>query len=237
MDLSIVIPARNEEHRLEQPLREYAAALFERFGDAWELIVVVNHSSDNTEGIARAVAETHPQIRVVAEPERIGKGGAVEQGMGMAQGDLVGFVDADGATSASSFLDLFDHIGDAGCIIGSRWIEGAVVNPKQPWMRRLASRVLNRVVVRGLFRLDVHDSQCGAKLFRREVLDRVLPGTIEPGWAFDIELLCRIQRAGFTIREHPIEWHHVPGNPTTFLLMSLQMMASVRRVKRALAQG
>ena len=101
-------------------------------------------------------------------------------------------------------------------------------------MRRLASRVLNKLFVRALFGLKVHDSQCGAKLFEADVLKDILPETTEPGWAFDIDLLCRIQRAGYAIREFPIEWHHVPGNPTTFFMMGLQMLVSVVRVKTSL---
>jgi hypothetical protein len=129
-----------------------------------------------------------------------------------------------------------ENIGDAGCVIGSRWIDGALVSPRQPLLRRLASRVLNKIVVHGIFGLDIRDSQCGAKLFHRNVIDSVLPEATEQGWAFDIDLLCRAKRLGYGIREFPIEWHHVPGNSTTFMLMSLQMIASVWRVKRALAR-
>jgi glycosyltransferase involved in cell wall biosynthesis len=232
MKLSIIIPAYNEENRLPSTLENYAAT----FGEDVELIVVVNHCSDGTEEIARAASVAHPQIRVVVEPSKIGKGGAVELGMRQAKGELVGFVDADGATPPAAFFQLVENIGDAGCIIGSRWIDGATVNPRQSWMRRLASRLLNKFVVHGLFGLDVRDSQCGAKVFRSDVLDNVLPESTESGWAFDIDLLCRVKRLGYGVREFPVEWHHVPGNPINFMLMSLQMIASVCRVKRALAR-
>ncbi len=234
MKLSIIIPAHNEEHRLPPTLTAYVDYFGERYGEDMELIVVVNHCSDKTEQVARDIAKGCSQIKVIVESSRIGKGGAVELGMRNAQGMLIGFVDADGATTPASFSLLVENIGNSGCIIGSRWIAGATVNPPQPWMRRVASRVLNRVVVQGLFGLDIHDSQCGAKLFRHEVLDKVLPESTEPGWAFDIDLLCRIKRLGYDFKEVPIEWHHVPGNATTFILMSLQMLASVWRVKRGL---
>jgi len=233
MKLSIIIPAHNEERRLPKTLEDYGRFFGERFGGEVELIVVVNHCSDATEKVARTAAEAIPQIKVVVEPSWIGKGGAVELGMWQASGELVGFVDADGATAPMAFFQLVENMGDSGCIIGSRWIDGAVVSPRQSLLRRLASRVLNKVVVRGVFGLDIRDSQCGAKLFRQDVLEKVLPDSTEPGWAFDIDLLCRIKRLGYGIREFPIEWHHVPGNITTFMLMSLQMIFSVWRVKRA----
>ncbi len=235
MKLSIVIPAYNEELRLPETLANYAGFFADKLGDDIELIVVANHCSDDTEGVARSAALSFPQINVVVEAARIGKGGAVELGMRKATGEFVGFVDADGSTPPEMFFQLLENIGDAGCIIGSRWVAGAVVSPRQSWFRRLASRVLNKVVVHGFFGLDIRDSQCGAKLFRQEVLAKVLPETTEPGWAFDIDLLCRVKQLGYAIREYPIEWHHVSGNPINFMLMSLQMLASVWRVKRALS--
>jgi glycosyltransferase involved in cell wall biosynthesis len=236
MTLSIVIPAYNEELRLPKTLAEYADYFVGRYGDDCELIVVANHCSDNTEHVARLAAQKYSQIKVLVEPDKIGKGGAVELGMKLASGQQVGFVDADGSTPPAMFLQLVNNIGDAGCAIGSRWIKGSVVSPKQPVLRRLASRILNKVIVHVIFSLDICDSQCGAKVFRRDVLDQVLPESIESGWAFDIELLCRIKRLGYGIKECPIEWHHVSGPTTTFFVMSLQMLASVWRVKRALAR-
>ncbi len=230
MKLSIVIPACNEEHRLPKALDAYARFFSGRFDRDVEIIVVANHCSDDTEGVARRAAETYPQIRVLVETARVGKGGAVERGMRQACGEFIGFVDADGSTPPESFFRLMENIGENGCIIGSRWIDGAVVSPKQSWMRRLASRILNKIFVHGVFGLQVSDSQCGAKVFSRKALEAVFGEPIEPGWAFDIDLLCRVKRSGYQIKEYPIEWHHVPGNPTTFLVMSLQMLASVRRV-------
>lgn len=231
--LSIIIPAYNEALRMPPVLKNYAQFYGHRYGDDIEIIVVASHCIDDTEGVAQEAADTYSQIKVVAEEARIGKGGAVKLGMRQARGELVGFVDADGSTPPEIFFKLIENIGDAGCIIGSRWVAGAVVSPRQSWFRRLASRILNKVVVHGLFGLTIRDSQCGAKLFRKDVLEDVLPATTEPGWAFDIDLLCRIKQSGYDIREFPIEWHHVSGNPINFMLMSLQMIASVWRVKRA----
>lgn len=235
MKLSIIIPAHNEEQRLTSTLESYSAFFEKYMSGNYEIIVVVNHCSDQTERAARTAAKTFASITVLVEQAYIGKGGAVLMGFRAATGDYIGFVDADGATPALSFFQLLENIGDAGCAIGSRWVEGARVNPKQSLLRRFASRLLNRVFVHGFFNLHVHDSQCGAKLFPQPVLRSLLPQLKEQGWAFDIDVLCRIKRAGFSILEWPIEWHHVPGNPINFMLMSLQMLASVWRVKRALS--
>lgn len=237
MKLSIILPAYNEELRLPETLRDYASFFGDRFGDDVELIVVANHCSDNTVGVANEIAADYSFVSVIEESTRIGKGGAVELGMRRAKGDLVGFVDADGATPPKSFFHLIENIGNAGCAIGSRWIKGAVVNPRQSLARRIASRILNKLFVQGLFGLNVRDSQCGAKLFRKDVLEEILPNATEPGWAFDIDLLCRVKRVGHEILELPVEWHHVPGNATAFFLMGTQMLASVLRVKKSLRKS
>jgi glycosyltransferase involved in cell wall biosynthesis len=233
MHLSIVIPAHNEEHRLTPTLVDYVEFCRERYRDEFELIIVANHCSDATVQVARKIAETCPQIKIVVEPSRVGKGGAVEIGLKQAIGERVGFVDADGATPPREFGKLIDNLGDAGAIIASRWIAGADVNPPQPPLRRAASRVLNHLIVRHLFGLRIHDTQCGAKLFRRDALDQILREPLEPGWAFDIDMLCRLKNNHYTVIEFPGEWHHIPGSAVTFLAMSLQMLGSVLRLKRA----
>ena len=232
MKLSIIIPAHNEEHRLPPTLIAYAEYFREQYPDEFELIVVVNHCSDATETIAKRLAEEYGEVNVVVEPSRVGKGGAVEIGMKKATGGLVGFVDADGATPPREFRKLIDNMAEADSIIASRWIEGADVNPPQSLLRRAASRILNHLIVRLLFGLKIHDSQCGAKLFRRDALDKILCEPLEQGWAFDIDMLCRLKQNHYTVIEFPAEWHHKSGSSATFVAMSLQMLGSVLRLKR-----
>ena len=110
MKLSIVIPAYNEEKRLKPTLDVYAPYFAERFGAEVELIVVVNGSRDRTEDVARACAANWPQLKVMVEPRKIGKGGAIMMGFAAARGDLVGFVDADGATQPPAYFDLVQKI-------------------------------------------------------------------------------------------------------------------------------
>lgn len=233
MKLSIIIPAYNEEHRLPATLSAYCSFFQPKYADDFEMIVVVNHSTDQTERVAQEWCQQCPQIKVVVEPKQIGKGGAVELGMKQAQGDWVGFVDADGATTPQEFQKLLDQIGSASSAIASRWMPGATMNPPQSLFRRSASRLLNHLVVRHLFGLLIYDSQCGAKVFKKEVLQEILEEPIESGWAFDIDLLYRLNQTSHTVVEVPIEWHHVSGSSFSYLTMSFQMMGSVLRLKKA----
>lgn len=230
MKLSIVIPAYNEEKRLQPTLDVYAPFFAERFGKDVELIVVVNGSRDRTEGVARTCAARWPQIKVMVEPRKIGKGGAIMLGFAAATGDLIGFVDADGATQPPAYFDLVQKIGDADCIIASRWIPGAIVSPKQPLKRRVASRIFNWLV-KTLFGVRIHDTQCGAKLCKGPAIRKVLPLLGLTRWAFDVDLLFQLRRSGFRIVEIPTVWQDVGGSQLQVGRASTEMFIAIVRLR------
>lgn len=230
MKLTIIIPAHNEEHRLPPVLRAYAAYFTAKYGGEAELIVVPNFCSDRTGEAAFGLASAFPLIRVLPDPGRVGKGGAVMRGAAEARGDLVGFVDADGSTAPEAFDALVEHIGSAACIIASRWIRGSVVEPKQPLSRRIASRVFN-TMVNLMFGFRVHDTQCGAKLFRREMLDAILPYLGITRWAFDVDMLFHVRRNGGRIVEIPTVWCDAAGSKIRVAKASADMTLALIRLR------
>lgn len=230
MRLSIVIPAYNEQDRIGPMLEAYTDYFARVYGDAVELIVSVNGSHDDTETVARQYADRISQVRVLVEPKAIGKGGAIMKGAQAARGELIGFVDADGATPPEAFDDLVKHIGEAGAIFASRWIAGAEIKPPQPFSRRVASRIFNRMV-RILFKVKIHDTQCGAKLLTREAMEAVLPQLGLTRWAFDVDLLFKLRRAGYRIVEHPTVWHDVAGSKINIPRASLEMTLAICRLR------
>ncbi len=230
MKLSIVIPAHNEEHRLPPMLEVYAKYFSKKYGNEVELIVVPNFCSDRTAEVARGLGERYSQIKVVEELKRVGKGGAVMLGARNAGGDLVGFVDADGATPPEAFDDLVHKISLDGCIIASRWLKASEVSPKQPLSRRAASRCFNGMV-RVLFGLRLTDTQCGAKLFRREVMLPVLDHLGVTSWAFDVDMLFQTRRLGASIREIPTIWHDVAGSKIEIGRSSVNMIVALVRLR------
>jgi len=230
MRLSIVVPACNEEFRIGCMLDAYLPFFTQRYGQEVEFIIVVNGSTDRTEEIVRNYAARYPLVRVMVDPRRIGKGGALIMGFAEARGDLVGFVDADGATPPEAFQQLVENIGEAGAIIASRWRPGAVVSPRQPPLRRLSSRVFH-LLARLAFGLRLTDTQCGAKLMRREALMRILPHLGITQWAFDVDLLLHLQRAGFRIVEIPTTWRDQAGSKVELLRASLEMLAALARLR------
>lgn len=230
MKLSIVIPAFNEEARLQPMLDAYVPYFHQRYGAEVELIVVVNGSVDRTEDIAKAFAGRHAIVRAVIEPRAIGKGGAVMLGFRHARGDIIGFVDADGATPPDAFEDLVMNIGSAGAIIASRWHPESHVNPVQPLKRRIASRAFN-TVARLFFRLRINDTQCGAKVMTREAVVTVLPVIGVTRWAFDVDLLFQLHRAGFQIVERPTTWQDISGSRLRFGRASVEMLIAMVRLR------
>jgi glycosyltransferase involved in cell wall biosynthesis len=190
----VIIPAYNEEARIEQTLMDYSAGLAGR--GAYEIIVVCDGSKDRTAEIAEKYARV------------LGKGGGVMAGFRAAKGDIVGYTDADNSLKVDQFLRLLDVMGrtGAGCVIADRKSREAMILESQYLVRRLASESFNFLFSRALFGLKIRDSQCGGKVFRRAHIDRVLPRMESTGFEFDVELLWRLKRDGCAIVEVPVIW-------------------------------
>ena len=230
MKLSIITPAHNEEHRIRPMLDAYTDYFTKAYGDDFELIVVVNGSTDSTGRIIEEYSAKFPQVVLIEELGRIGKGGAIMLGFRAAKGELVGFVDADGSTPPAAYDDLTKEIGSNGAIIANRWLPESKVDPPQPLSRRIASRCFN-VMVRTLFKINSSDTQCGAKLITREAMTTVLPRLGLTQWAFDVDLLFQLRRAQFSIHEVPTTWSEVGGSQLRIARVSFEMFLAICRLR------
>ena len=202
VDLSIVIPAYNEEQRLPPTLAKLEAFL-QRQPLRYEIVVVDDGSKDNTVGVAQAA----PNVRVVRQIPNRGKGAAVRRGMLEARGQIRVMCDADGSMPAEELPKLLAPIiaCEAEIAIGSRYAPGAKTDKKQPfyrvWWSRLANRVIQRSLVPG-----VRDTQCGFKAFTAEAARDLFRYARIDGWAFDLEILALARRRGLLIAEVGVEW-------------------------------
>lgn len=201
---TLIIPAYNEEDRI--------ARLLSQIGDAKGEILFVCEGGDSTPDRVAEFSRCHPDVCIRCDRRngRLGKGGAILEGMRQARSSLVGYMDADASTSFPQMLALFSHLDGADVVIGSRWVEGSILETQQDFVRRLESRIFNGLI-RILFNLPYKDTQCGAKVFKKAVIDAVIEDMVSTGFEFDVELLWRIRNAGFRIREHPISWNNM-GN-------------------------
>jgi len=229
--LLLLIPAYNEEARIEPVLRDYARFFKENYRGKFQIIVVLNGCRDNTLGVVQRVAKDFFSISYLDFPGAIGKGGALIEGLKLAPfADLIGYVDADGATPPKAYLELVNKLGAADCVIGSRWLPGAVIHQAQTGDRRFASRAFH-LIVQTLFWMNIRDTQCGAKVMKREVAEKIHPFLRIADMAFDINLLVAIKRAGFKILESPTEWTDQAGSKVALGRSSLTMFLSVLRVR------
>jgi len=221
VELSIVIPAYNEERRIEKTLITYSRYFGPKFGRHYEIIVVCDGCKDRTAEIVEAFSKKHPAVRFVAPSHKLGKGGGVLKGFGLAKGDIIGFVDADDAFDIAGVGRLVGIVQEgADAAIASKWIGRSFSQVTEPFSRKIASRGWN-LILRLLFGLKVKDAQAGAKFFRREVV-KGLPKMRCTGFEFDAELLWRITQKGYSITEMYISTTHVEGS--TFKMRQINNM-------------
>ena len=229
--LLLLVPAYNEEQRIEPVLRDYARYFERHYRGKFQLVVVLNGCRDNTRGVIERVAAEHPAIGFREFPEPIGKGGALIEGLKLAPlADLIGYVDADGATPPRAFHELVKRSGEADCVIGSRWLPGAVLHVEQNSKRQFACRVFH-AIVELFFQMHIRDTQCGAKVMRPQAIQAIHSTLRIADMAFDINLLYSLKRAGYRIREVPTEWTDKIGTKVRLFGTSLVMFLSVIRIR------
>ncbi len=230
MKLAIIIPAKNEETRIGKTLEEYLSYFQKRFKNDFELLVVLNGCTDNTAKVIQQIQKKYKQLQCKDIKEAIGKGRALITGFHSVDSDFIGYVDADMSTSPEAFDELLQKLENFDGAFASRWISGAVVSPKQPFIRRVASRNFN-LLTNLLFGLHVKDSQCGAKVFRREALFKVYDELAITNWAFDVNLLFLLKLHGFRVKEVPTVWHDSLGSQLRITKASVQMFFSLMRLR------
>lgn len=224
--LSIVIPAYNEEKRISNVISSYTSFFNERYD--YELIVV-SDGNDDTNNIVKNLIITNDRICLIELPKRQGKGGGILEGFKKSNGDILAFVDSDESVLPQEFNKLLNNLYDSDCAIASRRIEGACIDVNQPFLRRTSSKIFN-IIVNLIFDLGIKDTQCGAKVFKKEVIDQVISLIKTKGFEFDVELLWRIKNKGYRIKEVPIVWNHTAGS-TFSLAYSYKMFISLIKIR------
>ncbi|MBE1530491.1 dolichyl-phosphate beta-glucosyltransferase [Actinomadura algeriensis] len=218
-ELSVVIPAYNEERRLGSTLdrvgRYLRASALE-----WELIVVDDGSTDGTAGLVRTASSGDRRIRLVRSRANRGKGHAVRTGVLVSRGRQVLFSDADLSTPIEDLAPLRAALrAGADCAIGSRAHNASDVLREQNAVRRVLGQAGNRLV-RALATPGIADTQCGFKLFDGAKARRAFGLAVIDGWGFDVEILYLFARFGWTVEEMPVRWAHRPGSklrPSAYL--------------------
>lgn len=237
-ELSIIIPAYNEEARLGATLDEIADYLHTS-GKSAEVIVVDDGSQDGTVALAHGWSD-HLTLRVIESPRNMGKGHAVRIGMLAATGNRRLFADADGSTPIAELdaLDAaLDDLGGHGVAFASVALPNSVVLSPQSRLRSFAGRVGNRLI-QLMMLPGVQDSQRGFKLFSADAAEAAFSTATVDGWAFDVEVLAMARHAGFALTEVAVTWEHRLASrvkASSYLTSLWEVWLIRRRVGRAAA--
>jgi len=225
IELSVVVPAYNEEQRLAPSLRQ-ALEYLARRGGTYELLVVDDGSRDGT---SRVAAEFAGQgVRVLRHDPNRGKGAAVRAGLLASRGRKVLITDADFSTPIEEVEKLERFLGDDTPVaIGSRGLADSQIRQRQPFYREMMGKTFNRLIrlfggVRG-----IRDTQCGFKLVRGEEGRRIAAELKIDGFAYDVELIWLARRRGYKVAEVGVIWVNSPDSRVDPIRSSFSMLRDV----------
>lgn len=235
-EYSVVIPAYNEEGRLEPPLHQ-TVSHFRDDGVPFEVVFVDDGSTDGTADLIHELQKTNPEIRLIRLPANRGKGFAVRTGVANSSGRYVLFADADGATPIREVERLRERVdGGADVAIGSRAVVGKDVRVEARFYRKVIGRSFH-ALVQMLAVGEFQDTQCGFKLFRGDVARELFGRLRMDGFSFDVELLSMALWRGYRVDEVPVNWTHVPGSRLNLVTDSLRMLRDLFVIRSRLLRG
>jgi glycosyltransferase involved in cell wall biosynthesis len=223
--LDIVIPAHNEEHRISRTLTAYRTVCAD---SEVRFRVALDGCTDATRDIVAHHREQDPRVEMREYP-KLGKGGVIAEALRESDADVLGFVDADCATPPSEMLRLAEVAERSGGAIASRHHPASVLPRARSRVRRATSAGF-AFGVRQLLGLSYHDTQCGAKVLRRDAADRILPRVEARDLLFDVELLLAAHEAGQEIVEVPTVWIDQDGSRVDPVADTRKMSVSLFRM-------
>lgn len=224
--ISLIIPAYNEEKRISRSLARLIRYM-DRISDSYEIICVVD-GTDKTAEIVEDFISRGSRIRILKFRKRLGKGGAIIEGIKSAKGKNIMMLDADISISLKSIPRMIELLDDFDIVVGSRYVKGS--KNSCPLHRKILGRVCNHLESK-IFDLGVNDIQAGFKAFRAEVINDLIKKSIMRGFAWDLELLCNAKKANYSVTEYPIEWFYDKHSKTKVLHAVRELILSIVKLK------
>jgi dolichyl-phosphate beta-glucosyltransferase len=215
--ITIIIPAYNEEKRIGSCLQRLQSFCNSKNWD-YEIIVVLDGSTDNTDSIVNSYHLLDDRISLLAVTTRLGKGGSIAVGAARYNTkDYTAYLDADLAADPSQLDLMIPYLENYDIVIGSRILRGNLPGVERPFHRMLLSHFFSKTF-RVLFRMPIYDPQCGIKLFRSSILPSLLRNTRISGFAFDTDLIVTAFSMSLKVKEIPVRWIH--GKSSTVNVLS-----------------
>lgn len=239
IDLSIVIPAYDEQDRLGDSIRKILGYL-EAEKLAAELIVVDDGSSDDTKKVAEEAGAEFPgaEVKVIRYEQNRGKGYAVRTGLMAARGDVALFSDADLSTPIEEMHKLIDPIrsGEYDVTLGSRALDRSLISTHQPWVREQGGRVIN-LVIKTMSGLPFLDTQCGFKAFNMKKFRPLLACMQIDRFGFDVEFLFVANYHKLRLKEIPVRWANVEGSKVSVVRDTRRMFGELAQIRKHARRG
>jgi dolichyl-phosphate beta-glucosyltransferase len=232
MNVSLIIPAYNEEERIVPFLQSIAEYCKQRPGSLYEVIVVDDGSKDKTAIVAKEAGKSLPNLQVMSLNPNQGKGGAIRAGVLKAAGDYIVFMDADGATGIEELPKMMTALEGSDIAVGNRWIKGSETE-RHSLLRQLSGFSYRNYMK--LFGLGSIDTMCGFKGYKKEVAKDLYKDLQEMRWLFDTEIAYRAVRRGYKIKNFPIMWESKDGSKldtVTLIKSALQIFPLIGRIRK-----
>lgn len=226
VEVSLVIPAYNEEQRLSATLDKIIDYL-RAHQDGFEVIVVDDGSSDATSSIVREYMERYPQVSLLSNDKNTGKGFSVKKGVLASRGEYILFSDADLSTPIEEAEKLLRSLKDSCDVaFASRAMPDSQIIRREAWYRDAMGKIFG-LLVRNIALPGVRDSQCGFKGFRREVIPALFNLQKLKGFAFDVEILFIARKLGLAMKEVAVRWIDSPKSKVNPMIDSCKMLGEL----------
>lgn len=234
MDLSLLIPAYNEKEHILDTVDSARAYLATR---RWhhEILVIDDGSVDGTAETVAAGLVDRPELRCVRADRNRGKGAAIRLGLAQAQGEVIGYIDADDKTDITALDAVFAELEGSDIVIGDRTLATSDIAVARRRYRQWGTDQFRRLLRWSMGLGDFPDTQCGFKFFRAAVMRDLFARARVDGYMFDVEVLLLATRAGYRVSRIPVRWRDDPDSrfkPVSGSLRNLRELARIRRLHR-----
>lgn len=230
--LSLIIPAYNEEKRIAPFLADIGTYMKRHKDDIYEVIVVDDGSSDDTVMQASAVGQFIVGLKIEKHEINQGKGAAVKTGFMAAKGDVIVFMDADGATGIEELPKMISALENSDIAVGNRWMSGAQTE-RHSFLRALSGFMYRNYMA--LFGLGTIDTMCGFKGYKASVARDLYSDLQEKRWLFDTEIAYKAVKRNYSIANFPIKWESKDGSKldtATLIKSAFNILPLVRSIKK-----